>query len=206
MKKIFFLFACVSFSLMSMADTELFDFSQISLDSWGGSGNPVVTMDPEAKTIKAELVGTPGWQWGNQVKITLNNVAASGLNLEKSYKFSFHAEASTADCGGVTLKFFDNNELFYTGDNYLNFSAPSDFASEWIKPEVVETNGTIVFDFGWDPVQTIILSNLSFLEQGETHDVTEVEVKQPARKVIENGQLIIIKNGARYDVTGAQVH
>ena len=205
MKKIFFLVALMSANVMASAQTELVDFSKITLDAWGGSGAPVMSKNDVDKTISIQIVATPGWQWGNQAKITLGNVAEAGLDTTKLYKLSFHAEASTADCGGVTLKFFDNNQLFYTDANYLSFNAPYDFESEWIMPKVAATNGTIVFDFGWDPAQTITISKLSFQEKAEATAIDNVNTNANAVKRIENGQLIIIKNGVRYNVAGQEV-
>ena len=206
MKKITFTLFVAFLASAMFAQTELVDFSKITLDSWGGSGNPVMTMDAENQTISIQIVATPGWQWGNQAKIILTNVAESGLDLTKVYKLSFSATASTTDCGGVTLKFFDNNQLFYTDANYLNFSAPYDFESEWIQPEAAANNGTIVLDFGWDPAQTVTISNLSFLEKENASAVENVTaVSGKAKKTIENGQLIIIKNGVRYNVAGQEV-
>ena len=208
MKKIFSLFAAALFASAMFAQTELVDFEQLALDSWGGSGNPVMTLDKENKTVTIEIIATPGWQWGNQAKIILSNVAEAGLDHAKLYKLSFHAEASTADCGGVTLKFFDNNQLFYTDANYLNFSAPFDFESEWLQlgeEAATETNGIIVFDFGWDPAQTVTISNLSFLEKDATEGFEAVKDGAKAQKMIENGQMVIIKNGVRYNAVGAQI-
>lgn len=205
MKKIFFLSALLCASLMVSAHTELVDFSKISLASWGGSGDPVMELDQQNETVSITIVATPGWQWGNQAKIILENVAEAGLDLNKKYKLSFHAEASTTDCGGVTLKFFDNNKLFYTDIDYLNFSSPVDFESDWLSPELEATNGTIVFDFGWDPAQTVIISNLSFLEQGDESAIDAVVDAKKAVKVVENGQLVIIKNGVRYNAAGQEI-
>ena len=214
MKKLTFLAALLCASVMAFAQTpvrsayvttELVDFSKITLTSSGGSGDPVMTKDAENQTISIQLVGTPGWQWGNQAWITLTNVAESGLDTSLEYKLSFTATASSTDCGGVTLKFFDNNQLFYTGDNYLSFNAPYNFESEWITPTASATNGSIVLDFGWDPVQTITISNLSFLEREVVTAIDNVETDVNAQKVIENGQLVIIKNGIRYNVAGQEV-
>lgn len=205
MKKIFFLIALLCAGLMVSAHTELVDFSKISLASWGDKGNPVMGLDQQNETVSITIVATPGWQWGNQAKIILENVAEAGLDINKKYKLSFHAEASTADCGGVTLKFFDNNQLFYTNTDYLNFSSPVDFESDWLSPELEVTNGTIVFDFGWDPAQTVIISNLSFLEQGDESAIDAVVDAKKAVKVVENGQLVIIKNGVRYNAAGQEI-
>ena len=172
-KKLFTLFFVLAASMGTMfAQTELVDFSKISLDSWGdGHAVPVVTLENEVISIvlAGPKVGS-AFQWDNQVKITLTNVAEAGLDLNKEYQLSFTATASTGDCGGVTLRFFENNQLFYTDANYLDFSTSYNFESEWIQPEAVATNGTIVFAFGWDPAQTVTISKLSFKERSKPID------------------------------------
>ncbi len=206
MKKIYSIVALLCASVTLFAQTELVDFSKITLDSWGGSGAPVMTLDQDHQTISIQIIGTPGYQWGNQAKITLGNVAETGLDTAKEYKLSFTAVSDNADCGGVTLKFFDNNELFYTKDNYLSFSnTPFDYASEWIKPAESATNGTIVFDFGWDPAQTITISSLSFLERTEATGVEAIHASQSMQKMIIDGQVYILRDGVRYNALGAQV-
>ena len=208
-------FAALLCSVTMFAQTELVDFSKISLDSWGNNQKPDVVLADQVFTIT--IKATDGFQWGNQVKITLGNVATAGLDLNKEYQLSFTATASTADCGGVTLKFFDDNALSFSGNDCgetarvhsegclaLN-ETPLNYQSEWIQPEAAATNGTIVFAFGWDPAQTVTISNLSFKERAATTAIDNVNTKASAVKVVEDGQLIIIKNGIRYNVAGQQI-
>ena len=166
MKKLTFLFAFLCASVMGWADTELVDYSQMTLDSWGPSSSPTVVKDAENERVTVTLnVNGPGWQWGGQAKIVLTNVATNGLDVNKEYKLSFTATASTDDCGGVTLKFFDDNQLYYANQNLSFSTTPYDFETEWIRPNSAGTNGTIVFDFGHDPAQIVTISNLSFQER-----------------------------------------
>ena len=65
MKKLFF-FAALLCSATLFAETELVDFSKITLDSWGGNGNPVMTLDKANQTISIELTAVGGNQWQNQ--------------------------------------------------------------------------------------------------------------------------------------------
>ena len=46
----------------------------------------------------------------------------------------------------------------------------------------------------------------AFLANGTTTDIINTKVNEKAVKMIENGQLIIIKNGVRYNVMGTVVH
>lgn len=217
MKKLSFIAALLMASATLFAQTELVDWSKVTTDSWGGSGNPEVSMNAGAKTITAVIVGTPGWQWGNQVKITLGNVATAGLDLNKEYQLSFTAAASTVDCSGVTLKWFDNNQLSYSGDNCAETgrvhstgclalsTTPLNYASEWIQPEAAATNATIVFDFGWDPAQTVTISNLSLKARAVVSAINNVAVRENVIKSFENGQLVITVDGIRYNAAGQQI-
>ena len=77
----------------------------------------------------------------------------------------------------------------------------------------------VIFDFGalalnpmgqlgWNSyfaLGSFFIDNVYFFQEDQTEGLNAVEAGVKVRKVIENGQLIIIKNGARYDVTGAQI-
>ena len=95
--------------------------------------------------------------------------------------------------------------MFYTDANYLDFSSSYNFKSEWTKPETAATNGTIVFAFGWDPAQTVTITNLSFKERTAATAIENAKVGVGAVKTVENGQLVIIKNGVKYNVAGQEV-
>ena len=49
------------------------------------------------------------------------------------------------------------------------------------------------------------VQNLLFVQDGDTTAIENTEVGAKAIKTIENGQLIIIRDGKRYNVTGARV-
>lgn len=217
MKKVFFLVALMCASVAMMAETELVDWSKMAVETWGGSTYPEAAIDAANQKVTIEIKATPGWQWGNQVKLTLSNVATAGLDVNKEYQLSFTAVASTTDCGGVTLKYFDNNQLSYSGDNCTEANrahsegclalntTPLNYQSEWIQPEAAATNATIVWDFGWDPAQTVTITNLSFKERTAATAIENAKVGVGAVKTVENGQLVIIKNGVKYNVAGQEV-
>ena len=49
------------------------------------------------------------------------------------------------------------------------------------------------------------VQNVLFVQDGDTTAIENTEVGAKAIKTIENGQLIIIRDGKRYNVTGARV-
>ena len=214
MKKVFF-FAALLCSVALFAETELVDFSKITLDSWGLNGNPDVTLDAGKQEIKVVIKAAGGDQWMNQAKITLDNVKT--LDLNKEYQLSFTAVSTSDNCTGVTVKFFDNNILSFSGkwctetervhsEGCLSLNTtPLNYQSEWIQPESAATNGMIVIDFGWDPAQTVTISKLSFKERAAATAIDNINAHAAATKTIEYGQLVIIKNGVRYNVAGQEV-
>lgn len=208
MKK--FLLTCAAFLLcagMSMAQTELFDIENITIDTWGDKTAPETMTDTDQGTISIRIFGADGFQWGNQVKITMSNVAGSGLDLDKQYRLQFTAIAGTDDCGGVTLKMFNNNEsgkeMVYENQSLAFSTTPYDFDSGWISPSKADVDGMIVFAFGWDPAQEIVLSNISFLEKDGTTNVNEASASSPSvYKVIENGEILIVTPQGKYTLLG----
>ena len=49
------------------------------------------------------------------------------------------------------------------------------------------------------------VQNLLFVQDGDTTAIENTEIGEKAIKMIENGQLIILRDGKRYTVTGARV-
>ncbi|MCQ2369085.1 MAG: hypothetical protein MJ007_01230 [Paludibacteraceae bacterium] len=145
--------------------TELFDIEEASICKvWSPVQDPVATIDVATGTINVELKAQGNGQWNNQVHVC---TGITKLNPNAEYKFKFTAVASTNDCGGVTFKAFDDNELVFRNANIQLNTTPYNFESDWVKLKTGNTNtaGAMVFDFGWDPVQNITISNISILEK-----------------------------------------
>jgi len=202
-------------SAVAVAETrELFSHEQTEVSSSGGAGDPDIVPQPGNESYRIDIVGTPGWQWGNTVKIKLNNVSAQGLSPDKMYKLSFTAVSDNDDCPKVSLRFFDDNVLFYTDEDFLSFSTtPFRYESDWLSmadETQTETNATILWDFGWAPQQTITLSNFSFLETDKApgggtalKSILTSDVK--SLKFIRNGQLYFLRDGKTFNAVGAEV-
>ncbi|MCQ2351505.1 MAG: hypothetical protein MJ003_05975 [Paludibacteraceae bacterium] len=143
--------------------TELFDIEEASICKvWSPVQNPVATIDVATGTINVKLKAQQSGQWNNQVHVC---TGIKKLNPNAEYKFKFTAVASTNDCGGVTFKAFDDNELVYRNQDIVLNTTSYNYESDWIKPNNLNTAGAMVFDFGWDPVQNITISNISILEK-----------------------------------------
>ncbi|MCQ2323936.1 MAG: hypothetical protein MJZ53_03685, partial [Paludibacteraceae bacterium] len=73
--------------------------------------------------------------------------------------------ASTADCGLVTFKAFDNNQIAMANQTITVTDQVQTWTSEWTKAPAATANGLMVWDFGWDPVQTVTITNISVKER-----------------------------------------
>lgn len=219
---IFILLAAMMCSVGARAETrELFSHEQTEVSSsGGGAGDPIVTVQPWDESYRVEIVGSVYWRWGNVFRLKLNNVSAYGLSPYKMYKLSFTAVSDNDDCQRVSLKFFDDNELFCNDeDNCLSFSTtPFRYESDWLTladETHTETNATIIWDFCDVPTQTITLSNFSFLEADKApgSDIPETALVESEAddnlgddgKYLHDGQLLIQHNGSIYNALGTLV-
>ncbi len=165
MKKIFLFVSALflSATLFAQEETELFVPANASVDhTWSEKGNPEATWNAATGTLTITLQGQASYQWGNQVFLA---TGITTLDVTKEYQVSFDIVASTADCGGVTFKAFDDTQIAFANQNIAVTDVVQTWTSEWTKPAAAATNGLIVWDFGWDPVQTITISNISIKER-----------------------------------------
>lgn len=207
MKKHLLLIAALALSVASFAgQKELFDIAQVTTESWSaGSGDPVVTVDQQAGEITIAITGQqyPG-QWNNGVKITLTNVATQGLDLNKKYRLKFAYRTSSNDCGGVTFKMFDDQELKYENQSMQFVQMDQFYDTGELTPTAAATTAKLVFDFGWDPTQTITLSQISLMEiDDDPSSAIEAQASgQSIYKTFENGQLVIVTPKGKFNLLG----
>ncbi|MCQ2312964.1 MAG: hypothetical protein MJZ84_05900 [Paludibacteraceae bacterium] len=180
MKKLF-LFASALFLSATLfaqeAETELFVAANASVDhTWGQFENPGATWDAQTGTLSIEIKAQSEWQWGNQVFLA---TGITTLGTNKEYKVSFDIVASTADCGGVTFKAFDDNQIAMANQNIAVTNVVQTWTSEWTKAGAETANGLMVWDFGWDPAQTVTITNISIKErESQAPPVPEMGIPQ----------------------------
>ena len=141
-------------------ETELFNPANASVSRVHGAyETPAAGWNGGTGTLSIEIKEQPLLLWGNLICL---NTGITSLDTTKEYQFSFTATASTDDCGGVSFKAFDDdNPLVLSSQNISITKTPYNYVSSWVKPLTSRTNGDIVFDFGWDPPQTVTITNIS---------------------------------------------
>ncbi len=194
MKKIF-LFASallLSATLFAQEETELFNPANASFNeekTFGQFVKPEATWDATTGTFTVVIKQQSEWQWGNQVFL---NTGISTLGTNKEYQVSFDIVASTPDCGGVTFKAFDDNQIAFANQNINVTDQVQTWTSEWTVPGAEAANGLIVWDFGWDPVQTITITNISIKErESQAPPVPEVLAPNVPTVAAENVKAIM---------------
>ena len=176
MKKIFTLITALTLSVGFFAqagETELFVAANASVDhTWGQFENPEATWNAQTGVLTVTIMQQAEWQWGNQVFL---NTGITTLGLDKEYQVSFDIVASTADCGGVTFRAFDDNIIALANQNIAVTNVVQTWTSEWTKPSAETTNGGwMVWDFGWDPEQTVTITKISIKERDAQAPVLEL--------------------------------
>lgn len=179
MKKIFLFVSALflSATLFAQEENELFVAANASVDhTWGQFENPEATWDAVTGTFTIEIKQQSEWQWGNQVFLA---TGITTLDVTKEYQVSFDIVASTADCGGVTFKAFDDNQIAWANQNIAVTNVAQTWTSEWTKAPAATANGLMVWDFGWDPAQTVTISNISIKERAsQAPPVPEMDAPQ----------------------------
>ncbi|MCQ2342545.1 MAG: hypothetical protein MJZ75_03505 [Paludibacteraceae bacterium] len=182
-------------------ETELFVAANARVENtWGQFESPEATWDAPSGTLSIEIKAQSEWQWGNQVFLATGITA---LDVTKEYQVSFDIVASTADCGEVTFKAFDNPQIAWADQNISVTNVVQTWTSEWTKAPAATANGLMVWDFGWDPVQTVTITNISVKEREVPSALpTLFDDGVKGNKFMHNGRLIIRKNGKRYNAVG----
>ena len=159
------------------------------------TGQVVTNQEGETLTMNYGHNGLVEFQVGEEyfLLMTASNTAASVTSSFALYKF---ADADRAFSGLVPLWYFPHNGMG-AATNGCRTAVPSvDVVSDTEAVLYVYTNnnGYATYTLTIDP--TIV-------------DITAVEdieaVKVEAKKVIENGNIFILKNGVKYNALGAQV-
>lgn len=166
MKKIFSFFAALLFAGSMMAQTNLFDASTTTFESWFGDGGwaqiytSTASWDASAGTITCTLNQAPFGQWHAQLKLQTTGIV---LDAAKNYEFKATFTSSVA-AGGITAKLFDNSELSIKSDIAVEANVPYDYTSAAFKGGDTG-NGVIAFDLGNCPNGAVVtISNIVLQE------------------------------------------
>lgn len=165
---------------------------------WGEDKESYVTWDEASKTVTVNLVKGKDAQWQAQVWYQ-GPIAQAGKLYDISVTFN-----STKAIGGVTLKYENNVEMIYDPNIALEANTPLVYEKKDIEGKD-NGDGILVFDFGYAPENTVVtLSNISIVEK-DPEGIINTNAAVKTVKMIENGQVVIIKNGVRYNVLGTVI-
>ena len=165
---------------------------------WGEDKESYVTWDEATQTITVNLVKGKDAQWQAQVWYQ-GPIAQAGKLYDISVTFN-----STKAIGGVTLKYENNMEMIYDPNIALEANTPLVYERKDIEGKD-NGDGIMVFDFGFALENTVVtLSNISIVEK-DPEGIINTNAAVKTVKMIENGQVVIIKNGVRYNVLGTVI-
>lgn len=165
---------------------------------WGEDKESYVTWDEASKTVTVNLVKGKDAQWQAQIWYQ-GPIAQAGKLYDISVTFN-----STKAIGGVTLKYENNVEMIYDQNIALEANTPLVYEKKDIEGKD-NGDGILVFDFGYAPENTVVtISNISIVEK-DPEGIINTNAAVKTVKMIENGQVVIIKNGVRYNVLGTVI-
>lgn len=148
MKKLFLL-ALAFVSMNVFAQTNLFDKTTATFESWfGDAGWGTITTstaayDATAGAVTVNINQDPYGQWHAQLKLTATDIV---LDPAKNYEFKAKFN-STHAFGGVTIKVFDQVELSMVSD-YALVVGDNNYTSAAFAGRADLGNKVIVFDLG----------------------------------------------------------
>ena len=147
---------------------------------------------------EGEILGA--WDAANAVELT---VAAD----EKSASKTFTLEENQQ----LIFKIIRGDEwITAVGEGNSNYGlwrewpSVSDFVKDGEGKPCVQLSGDIAGEYTITWIYELATLTVTFPKQGGETAVENAEAEMKAVKMIENGQIVIIKNGVRYNVLGAQ--
>ena len=160
----------------------------------------------DGKALKEGLTVWTGFFWADDWKtLELYRDAYAGVDFSKVSAIRFYSEAAS---GAYVLNFmkgwgegekFADQTAMTDGEGYKELALTDDLrtalseASHWM------------IQFNKEAINAFNVTDIVLVLKDDTTAVENVEAEAKAVKMIENGQVIIIKNGIRYNALGAQL-
>lgn len=160
----------------------------------------------DGKALKEGLTVWTGFFWADNWKtLELYRDAYAGVDFSKVSAIRFYSEAAS---GAYVLNFmkgwgegekFADQTAMTDGEGYKELALTDDLrtalseASHWM------------IQFNKESINAFNVTDIVLVLKGDATAVENVEAEAKAVKMIENGQVIIIKNGIRYNALGAQL-
>ena len=176
--------------------------------------NKVELLDGKAELKDGFTVWT-GFFWADEwstLELYWNGYA--GVDFSKATALRIYHEAGRSDFvinvilnawpdqGGENVA---NHEAMTAGEGYMELPLTDELrtklaeASKWMVQFNKETGAP------FNVTDIVLVGDFAEEEPGEGQAIENTTVKSKAVKTIENGQLIILKNGVRYNALGAQL-
>lgn len=160
----------------------------------------------DGRDLKEGLTVWTGFFWADEWKtLELYRDAYAGVDFSKVSAIRFYSEAAS---GAYVLNFmkgwgegekFADQTAMTDGEGYKELALTDDLrtalseASHWM------------IQFNKEAINAFNVTDIVLVLKDDTTAVENVEAEAKAVKMIENGQVIIIKNGIRYNALGAQL-
>lgn len=160
----------------------------------------------DGRDLKEGLTVWTGFFWADNWKtLELYRDAYAGVDFSKVSAIRFYSEAAS---GAYVLNFmkgwgegekFADQTAMTDGEGYKELALTDDLrtalseASHWM------------IQFNKEAINAFNVTDIVLVLKGDATAVENVEAEAKAVKMIENGQVIIIKNGIRYNALGAQL-
>ncbi len=158
-----------------------------TMGSWGQTtAETEVTLATDDKALFYTKCNYLGWELGATVDVTDYPYCHIDIYVEEAGSIQF----TPIWTGGEAVKTY----TLAAGWNVFNIDLKSDFAA---------IDLATVFQLKWAAMPaTCFIDNVYFYKQDKTTMIDATSSTSPAKKTIENGQLVITRDGIRYNAMG----
>ena len=160
----------------------------------------------DGKDLKEGITVWTGFFWADDWKtLELYRDAYAGVDFSKVSAIRFYSEAANNTYFIKFMKGWDDADKFAemadmtAGEGYVELALTDD-----LRTAVSEAEHWMV-QFNKESLSPFNVTDIVLVLNGDTTAVENVEAEAKAVKMIENGQVIIIKNGIRYNALGAKL-
>ena len=160
----------------------------------------------DGKELKEGITVWTGFFWADNWKtLELYKEGYAGVDFSKVSAIRFYSEAANNTYFIKFMKGWDAADKFAemadmtAGEGYVELALTDELRT------AVSEAGHWMVQFNKESLDAFNVTDIVLVLNGDTTAVENVEAGAKAVKMIENGQVIIIKNGIRYNALGAKL-
>jgi len=160
----------------------------------------------DGKTLKEGITVWTGYFWADSwstLELYYNGYA--GVDFSNVNSIRFYSEAESGEYVLNFLKGWGEGEKFADQTNMTDGDGYKELAlTDELRTAVAEA-GHWMIQFNKEELSAFNVTDIVLVPTDSTTAISNIAIEAKTVKMIENGQVLILKNGIRYNVLGAQL-